>query len=259
MSESSSGISPADATHLRVRIKLQQEGLALNVAFALTQPWTVLFGPSGSGKTTVLRTIAGFVRPDNGSVLFGPDDTVLVDAEKRVFVPAHERPVRSAAQSARLFPHRSVRENVAYGLGWRSRPEDEKQVFDEVIALFRLSALLERMPGRLSGGERQRVSVARAVASVVTFDGPAKALLLLDEPFAGLDVVLRDELAVALQGWLALWKVPVLSVSHDIEECFLLGAEVIRMAEGEVLEQGPVEQVLATERQRILGRLGDSP
>jgi molybdate transport system ATP-binding protein len=247
-----------EVTHLRVHIKHQQEGLPLNVAFALTQPWTILFGPSGSGKTTVLRTIAGFVRPDRGSVLFGPNDTVLMDTEKRVFMPAHQRPVRSAAQSARLFPHKTVRENVTYGLRWQSNPEDEKQVFDEVMELFRLSTLIERMPEKLSGGERQRVSVARAVVSAVTFDGPVKALLLLDEPFAGLDVVLRDELAVALQAWLERWKVPVLSVSHDIEECFLLGAEVIRMAEGEVMEQGPVGQVLARERQRILGRLGDS-
>jgi molybdate transport system ATP-binding protein len=241
-----------------VRIRHKQEGLALNVAFALTQPWTVLFGPSGSGKTTVLRTIAGLVRPDQGAVLFGPNETVLVDTEKRAFMPAHKRPVRSAAQSARLFPHKTVQENVAYGLGWQSHPEGEKQIFDELMTLFRLSTLLERMPEKLSGGERQRVSVARAVVSAVTFDGPAKALLLLDEPFAGLDVVLRDELAVALQAWLVRWKVPVLSVSHDIEECFLLGAEVIRMAEGEIMEQGPVGQVLARERQRILGRLGDS-
>ncbi len=243
------------AAHLRVQIKHQQEGLTLNVAFALTQPWTVLFGPSGSGKTTVLRTIAGFVRPDKGSVLFGPEDRVLVSTEERVFVAAHQRPVRSAAQSARLFPHKSVRENVAYGLGWQSHPEDERQVLDEVMRLFRLNTLLERMPGKLSGGERQRVSVARAVLSAVTFDGPGKALLLLDEPFAGLDVVLRDELAVALQAWLLGWKIPLLSVSHDIEECFLLDAEVIRMAEGEVMEQGPVKSVLARERDRLLRRL----
>jgi molybdate transport system ATP-binding protein len=146
-------------------------------------------------------------------------------------------------------------ENVAYGLGWRSHPEDGRQIIDELAALFRLSTLLERMPEKLSGGERQRVSVARAVVAAVTFDGPGKALLLLDEPFAGLDVVLRDELAIALQGWLARWKVPVLSVSHDIEECFLLGAEVIRLAEGEVMEQGPVRQVLARERERLLSRL----
>ena len=143
MSDSSSGFAQRDATHLRVRIRHQQEGLALNVAFALTEPWTILFGPSGSGKTTVLRMIAGFVRPDKGAVLFGPDGTVLVDTETRAFVPAHQRPVRSAAQSARLFPHKTVRENVAYGLGWQSRLEDAMQIFDEVITLFRLSTLLE--------------------------------------------------------------------------------------------------------------------
>ncbi len=123
------------------------------------------------------------------------------------------------------------------------------------MELFRLGKLAERMPGELSGGERQRVSVARAVASAATFGGPGRALLLLDEPFSGLDAVLRDELAVALRGWLAERGTPVLSVSHDVGETFLLGAEVIRMAEGQVLEQGPAEVVLAGERERLLAGL----
>jgi molybdate transport system ATP-binding protein len=100
------------------------------------------------------------------------------------------------------------------------------------------------------------VSVARAVAAAVTFEGADKAMLLLDEPFAGLDSILRDELAVELRDWLQRWKVPVLSVSHDVGECFLLKAEVIRMAEGRVMEQGPAETVLARERDRLLAKLG---
>jgi len=99
------------------------------------------------------------------------------------------------------------------------------------------------------------VSVARALAAAVAFDGPDKALLLLDEPFAGLDELLRDELALEMQGWLVGWKIPVLSVSHDVGECYLLGADVVRMAEGQVIEQGPVEVVLAEERRRLMERL----
>lgn len=237
---------------LAVRMAHRVGGLSLDVSFALTKPWTVLFGPSGSGKTTVLRTIAGFVRPDAGRIIYGPMERMLVSTEDRVFVPAHLRPVRSAAQIARLFPHRTVRENVAYGVGLQT---DARELLEDILGLMRLTTLADRRTEQLSGGERQRVSVARAVAAAVTFDGADKAMLLLDEPFAGLDGVLRDELAVALRDWLQRWKVPVLSVSHDVGECFLLDAEVVRMAEGQVMEQGPVEVVLAQERQRLMERL----
>jgi molybdate transport system ATP-binding protein len=240
---------------LTVEIRHRLGSISINMAFALTQPWTVLFGPSGSGKTTVLRTIAGFVRPDAGRVIYGSIEQVLVDTDERMFVPPHLRPVRSAAQTARLFRHRSVRENVAYGMAWRSHPEDEQQVLDEVLGLMRLTTLADRDTRQLSGGERQRVSVARAVAAAATYDGIDKALLLLDEPFAGLDGLLRDELAIALRDWLARWKIPVLSVSHDIGECYLLGAEVVRMAEGQIMEQGPVEAVLDEERRRLMKQL----
>jgi molybdate transport system ATP-binding protein len=241
---------------LTIKMQHRVGTVSLDVSFALTQPWTVLFGPSGSGKTTVLRTIAGFVRPDVGHVIYGSIEHVLVSTAERIFVPAYLRPVRSAAQTARLFRHRSVRENVAYGMAWRSHPEDERQVLDEVLALMRLTTLADRGTKELSGGERQRVSVARAVAAAATYDGVDKALLLLDEPFAGLDGLLRDELAITLRDWLARWKIPVLSVSHDIGECYLLGAEVVRMAEGHVMEQGPVDTVLAQERSRLMKQLG---
>ena len=167
---------------LTVEIRHRLGSISINVAFALTQPWTVLFGPSGSGKTTVLRTIAGFVRPDAGRVIYGSIEHVLVDTDERMFVPPHLRPVRSAAQTARLFRHRSVRENVAYGMAWRSHPEDEQQVLDEVLGLMRLTTLADRDTRQLSGGERQRVSVARAVAAAATYDGIDKALLFSTSP-----------------------------------------------------------------------------
>lgn len=244
---------------LEVKLAHRVGALSLRVEFALTQPWTVLFGPSGSGKTTVLRAIAGFVRPDAGRLVCGPLERTLVNTEDGIFVPAHLRPVRSAAQAARLFPQMTVKENVAYGMGWGSHPADEQQVLAEVMELMRLTALSGRRPKELSGGEQQRAAMARAVAAAVAFDSAGdredKALLLLDEPFAGLDGRLRDELAMGLRDWLARCKVPVLSVSHDVGECYLLGAEVVRMADGQVVEQGPVEAVLESERARLLARL----
>lgn len=228
-------------------------GVSLDVAFTLTQPWTVLFGPSGSGKTTVLRAIAGFVRPDEAQITSGA--TMLIDTRARVFIPPHRRPIRSAAQTARLFPQQSVRENLMYGHGWISNPADAADIVDQVLALFRLNELADRRPGELSGGERQRVSVARAVVSATTYSGPGQVLLLLDEPFTGLDALLRNELLRGLREWLARWKVPVLSVTHTLGEAFQLGAEVIKIADGHVVQQGPVEVALAEERRRLLEQL----
>jgi molybdate transport system ATP-binding protein len=228
-------------------------GVALNVMFELTQPWTVLFGPSGSGKTTVLRAIAGFVRPEEGRIT--KEGVVLSDNAARVFMPAHRRPVRSAMQTAWLFPHKTVRSNLVYGSGELTKAADAMEIADELMALFHLQNLADRRPVELSGGERQRVSIARAVVSAVTFDGPGQAMLLLDEPFTGLDAALRDELLMKLRDWLTRWKIPVLSVTHALGEAFQLGAEVIKIADGRVIEQGPVAEVLRKERERLLESL----
>ena len=184
--------------------------ISLDVSFALTAPWTVLFGSSGSGKTTVLRAIAGFLRPDAGSIRRG--DSVFVDRASGVFVPAYLRSVRSAGQTARLFPHLTVRSNAVYGLGGSIKPDDARKIVDEVLTLFRLRELIERRPHELSGGEKQRASVARSVISAITYEGPGTALLLLDEPFSGLDHAMRDELVDGLREYLVRSKTPVLSV-----------------------------------------------
>lgn len=227
----------------------------MDVAFTLTYPWTVLFGPSGSGKTTVLRAIAGFSRPDEAHITYGPEQTILVDTRKGLFVPPHRRPVRSAAQTARLFPHHTVRQNLTYGMGSAARTGATSSLVDEITSLFQLEGLAGRRPDGLSGGERQRVSVARAVVAASAYAGAEKPLLLLDEPFTGLDTRLRDELLEGLREWLAHWKVPVLSVTHSLGEAFQLGAEVIKIADGRVVRQGPVAVVLAEERRRLLEQL----
>jgi molybdate transport system ATP-binding protein len=238
---------------LTAEMQLRAGALSIHAQFALSEPWTVLFGPSGSGKTTVLRTIAGFVRPDAGRIVLG--EKILVDCASGVFVPPYERPVRTAGQIARLFPHRTVRWNTMYGSGWTSKQADALEIGQETMKLFRLTELADRMPRDLSGGERQRASVARAVVSAVTYDGPGRPLLLLDEPFSGLDNAMRDELLVELQGWLRRRAIPVLSVTHSVGEAFQLGAKVIKVAEGRIVQQGPVGVVLAEERNRLMEQL----
>jgi molybdate transport system ATP-binding protein len=235
--------------HLSVELRHRAGALELDIAFTLTQPWTVLFGPSGSGKTTVLRAIGGFVRPDSGKIVVPP--TPLVDTSERIFVPPHRRPVRTAAQAGRLFPHQTIRQNIGYGVG-----EDAKtDIVTEVMDLFCLGTFAERMPHDLSGGERQKVLVARAAASAVA---GGKKLLLLDEPFNGLDLQVRDELLEQLRKWLNRWKTPVLSVTHDVGEAFQLGAEVIKIADGRVVQQGSAAEVLSKERERLMEQLNAS-
>ncbi|PWT79861.1 MAG: ABC transporter [Acidobacteria bacterium] len=238
---------------LAVAIRHRVGAVSLDVKFCLTQPWTVLFGPSGSGKTTVLRAIAGFVRPDAGRIEFATE--VFFDSSERVFVPPHRRAVRTAGQMARLFPHMTVMSNIAYGSGWNLKPDDVRGVVEEVMVSFRLRNLGDRMPSDLSGGERQRASVARALVSAITFDGTGKPLLLLDEPLSGLDVATRDELVAELRQWTTRWNVPVLSVTHDLGEAFQLEAEVVKIADGRVARQGPVDEVLIEERLQLLKRL----
>jgi molybdate transport system ATP-binding protein len=236
------------ATHISFSIRHRQGALALDAAFDLTEPWTVLFGPSGSGKTTILRAIAGLMRPGVGCITL--QSCTLFDSSAKVFVPAHQRGVRLAAQVATLFPKMTVRQNISYGV-----PAALTGIVDEALERFRLAPLADSMPWKLSGGERQRVAVARAAASAITVDN---SLLLLDEPFAGLHLSLRDELLEDLRNWLATSKTPVLSVTHDVGEAFQLGAEVIKVSDGKVLQQGPVEIVLTEERERLLEQLSQN-
>jgi molybdate transport system ATP-binding protein len=248
-----SEISP----HLNVRIQHRLGALQLNVAFTLTQPWTVLFGPSGSGKTTVLRAIAGFVRPDAGSIVscFYGREFVMTDTAQKIFVKPHERNVRVAGQGAALFPHLTVRENIAFGA--RSQTKGTAaSIVQEAITRFQLHALAAKFPSMLSGGERQRVAIARAATAAVSLG--QGSILLLDEPFTGQDVRLRDELIEELRGWLAFMERPVLSVTHDVGETFQLGTEVIKIADGRIVQQGPVAAVLAEERERLLDQLNAS-
>ena len=229
--------------------------LAVDVEFSLREPWTVLFGPSGSGKSTILRAIAGVVRPQHGRIVLRSDGTAqphavraLFDSSSKQWAPAHLRRIPFAPQSASLFPHKTVRENVTCYLG---RPG--AHAIDEALIAFRIDHVAHKYPAQLSGGEAQRVNLARAAVAA----GP-ESVLLLDEPFTGLDTALRSDLIRALQSWVARRNLCVLSVTHDVAEAFQLGAEVIRIADGKVVAQGPVESVLADERLQLLRQLRSS-
>lgn len=187
---------------------------------------------------------------------------VLFRASDGLFVRPERRPVRSAAQKEQLFPHWTIKENLRFASSLGHKSAEENALFAEVLALFRLGSHGEKWPHELSGGEWQRAAVARAAVAAVTYSrdrktaSDARALLLLDEPFTGLDAGLRDGVLVDLREWLARWRTPVLSVTHDLGEALLLDCEVIRLAEGRIVAQGPAREVLAPEREAMLRRLG---
>lgn len=232
----------------------RQGALALDVTFQITQPWTVLFGASGSGKTTVLKAIAGLLKPQRSRIVsnLAGEPHILSDSAHRIFLPPHLRPVRLGTQAATLFPHKTVRGNVAYGAANKS-PSSNATIIEDALARFGPLDRADDLPARLSGGQRQRVSLARAVVAAATLQG--QGILLLDEPFTGLGLAERDRMVLAVTDFLEPTKTPVLSVTHDIGEAFLLAAEVIRIADGRVIEQGPVASVLSAERERLLTQL----
>jgi molybdate transport system ATP-binding protein len=230
----------SDKTLLKARL---QHRFAANAAaeidlnFALTAPWTVLFGPSGAGKSTVLRAIAGLLRPQAGRVIFRGE--ALTDTAQNIFVPTHRRGIGFVGQRSVLFPHLSVTENVGYGV------RDDAARVMAMLELFQAAHLAARRVQELSGGERQRVLLARALA-------PAPRLLLLDEPFVGLDWALRAVLVEDLRSYLGKHPTPVLSVTHDASEVFALDAEVIVLDAGRVRDQGEARSVLAEQRAMML-------
>jgi iron(III) transport system ATP-binding protein len=183
-----------------------------------------LLGPSGCGKTTLLRIIAGLEWPDRGQVRI--DGQVLVD-DAGTRVAPERRGVGMVFQDWALFPHLTVGDNVAYGLG---RSPDRRSRVAEGLDLVGLGGLGDRMPGTLSGGQQQRVALARALA-------PRPRALLLDEPFSNLDTALRVQVRSEVHALLTSLGITSVFVTHDQEEAFVLGDEVAVMSAGRIVQQ----------------------
>ncbi|MFP5226369.1 MAG: ATP-binding cassette domain-containing protein [Acidobacteriota bacterium] len=224
-----------------IAIRHRQGRFALDAAFSLTQPWTVIFGPSGAGKTTLLRIVAGLTEPTSGRIHL--DGRTLLDSNANLSVPAGRRSIGFVTQQPALFPHLTARGNVAFGIRHLA-PEARAARVAEMLHLFGAEALADRPAPQLSGGERKRVALARALA-------PSPDLLLLDEPLAGLDDASAHDILVRL---LSL-QVRVVYVSHDLAEIWRLPAQVVFLEGGRVTAIGPLQEVLAPHREHLLQQL----
>lgn len=240
--------------HHRVSVRGRQGALELDLQAGFSAPWTVFFGPSGGGKTTLLRALCGLTPGLEVKFARFAEGEWRDKGQWKDLAPSLSPELRQLAfapQQAALFPHLTVLENITFPRIVRRRAAALSPLSSELLSLFDLHALAARRPQHLSGGERQRVSLARAFAV------PDARLLLLDEPFAGLDRTLRDALLPRMRSWLAERRLPVLSVTHDIEEAVLLQAEVIRLENGRNAAQGPAREILANEIAHLLSALGE--
>ena len=220
---------------IEAKLSLPRRGFTLDVSLRLPMRGvSALFGPSGCGKTTLLRALAGLERAA-GRVALG--DQVWQDDAAGLFVPPHRRAIGYVIQEAALFPHLDVRRNLAYGLK-RIDPASRRIALDQVVDLLGIGHLLERRPETLSGGERQRVAIARALAT-------SPQLLLMDEPLAALDAQRKAEVLPYLDAMHEELGIPIVYVSHSIDEVARLADHLVILETGRVRADGPLPDMLA--------------
>lgn len=204
-----------------------------------------LLGPSGCGKTTLLRTIAGFIEPTNGSV--------RLDGENLVALPPFKRPVNTVFQNFALFPHMNVADNIGFGLKMLNRPKAEiKATVEEMLELVQMGHLASRLTSEISGGQQQRVALARALA-------PRPKVLLLDEPLSALDFKLRKDMQIELKRLQHETGITFVFVTHDQEEALSMSDRVAVMNKGHILQVGQPRDIYEHPAERFVADfIGDT-
>ena len=230
---------------LEFDVRCRLGSFLLDARFSSGAGVTALFGRSGAGKSTVLNLIAGLARPDEGRIIV--DGRTLYQSTSRVDLPPHARRVGYVFQEGRLLPHLTVRHNLVYG-GLFNKSNQPVLGFAQAVELLGIGHLLERRPGALSGGEKQRVAIGRALLA-------SPAVLLLDEPLAALDAPRKAEILYDVERLRDEVRIPIVYVSHSLEEVIRLADSMVLMSEGKVLAAGPVREMTSrVELRPYLGR-----
>lgn len=215
------------SVHLGEREVLKNLSLSIPAgAFA------AILGPSGCGKTTLLRTIAGLVRPSSGAIRFGKQ---LVSVSSLV-LPPHKRNIGYLPQEGGLFPHLDVAANIGFALPKSISKAERQEIIEEMLDLVGLAGFNERRPYQLSGGQQTRVALARALAT-------RPAIVLLDEPFSNLDHALRADVSGEVVALLKRTKTTSLMVTHDREDALVSADLIALMRNGQVIQSGTPESV----------------
>jgi len=218
---------------LEVQIEKKLADFTLDVSFHATESPLSILGASGAGKSMLLRCIAGLEKPSRGRIAL--NDRILFDSAQRVAIPARERRIGMLFQHYALFPHRTVAQNIAFGL--HDLPHEEQSARTaSLVARTHLAGLEQRYPRELSGGEQQRAALARALAI-------QPEALLLDEPLSALDTHLRGQVEAQLQETFATYRRPALLVTHNMEEAYRLGEQLLVLARGRVAAFGAKQAI----------------
>ena len=221
---------------ISAQLQLSRSDFSLDVDLQLPgHGVTALFGPSGCGKTTCLRSLAGLERAQGRVAVNG---NVWQDDARKQWLPTHQRALGYVFQEASLFPHLSVQKNIDYGLK-RTPVERRKVSRDRAVELLGIAHLMDRMPATLSGGERQRVAIARALAT-------SPEVLLMDEPLAALDAQRKAEVLPYLEQLQRHLQIPVIYVSHSLDEVARLAQHMVLLNAGRVVAQGAVTDLLSS-------------
>ena len=212
---------------LEVRVKRRQGKFTVNADFSVEDTGiTALSGPSGAGKTSIVNMLAGLARPDQGRITL--NGRCLFDADNGIDVAPQKRRVGYVFQEARLFPHLSVRANLCYGMRLL-KPAERYVGFEQVVELLGIESILSRRPAKLSGGEKQRVAIGRALLC-------SPVLLLMDEPLASLDGERKAELIPFISRLAGDFSLPILYVSHMLNEIACLADYLVMVKDGEARE-----------------------
>lgn len=235
----------------RLPVVAESGSFELNVHLRAEAGITVLFGPSGAGKTLILNCLGGFARPDEGRILV--NDRLFYDAAAGVHLAPRKRNCGYIFQDHALFPHMTVRDNLRFAAGSRSSRNGQlnrHKRINELLEAFELTDLAGRKPPQLSGGQKQRAALARTLVN-------EPSMLLLDEPVRGLDARLRESFYDLLRRTRDQLRVPILLVTHDLEECFELADAVYLIENGRFTQSGSRDSVFkrpaTTEIARSLG------
>jgi molybdate transport system ATP-binding protein len=218
---------------LDVHVEKQFTDFKCSFQFLLNNEKCGVFGPSGSGKSTLMNMLAGLITPDTGKISL--NGTVLFNSEKRINLPPDKRKIGVVFQHALLFPHMSVKQNLLYGAK-RRQIKSTEIVIDQLVAVLQLNSLMGRNVTQLSGGEKQRVALGRTI--LATPD-----LILLDEPLTGLDGQLKFQIIPYLQKVFSEFAIPLLFISHSLQEMRMMTDNVLVIGKGEICDQLSTEDL----------------